>query len=375
MNQIIIMNKDKNDLETPCLILDQDILEQNLSRMQALAESKGKNLRPHAKTHKCITLAKKQIEYGAIGVCAAKISEAELLAKAGIEGILVTGPIASNTGIKKIIDILVICPSLMITLDSQQTAETLDNELKKVNLKINVLLDIDAGLHRTGVKPSDALKLGKYILSKNNLRLCGIQAYAGQLQHITSFKERRSAAFNCMKEVIPVFNKLKSENDDFMIFSASGTGTFEIDLEIPEITEHQAGSYVFMDSEYLQIESSEASRHFELFKPALRLLTTVVSTNQTGFVTVDAGLKSLYKDGGEPQIITPEFSGLKYDWFGDEYGKVIYNKNQQAPALGTVLELITSHCDPTINLFDHIYVTKGSKVVDIWEINLRGCSQ
>lgn len=369
------INTDKYDLETPCLILDQDILEQNLLRMQTLADSKGKKLRPHAKTHKSIALAKKQIEYGAIGVCAAKISEAELLAKAGIKEILLTGPVASNTKIKRIIDILLICPSLIVTLDNRQIGEALNNELQKVNLKINVLLDIDIGLHRTGVKPSDALKFGKYVLSQKNLRLCGIQAYAGQLQHITSFKERKSAALNCIEEVIPVFNKLKSETGDFMIFSASGTGTFEIDMDIPEITEHQVGSYVFMDSEYLQVESSEGSKHFELFKPALKLLTTVVSANQYGFVTVDAGLKSIYKDGSEPQIITPEFLGLKYDWFGDEYGKVIYNKNQKVPTLGTVLELITSHCDPTINLFDHIYITKGRKVVDIWEINLRGCSQ
>ena len=95
MDRINKIIKDKYSLETPCLILDQDILEQNLSRMQTLADSKGKKLRPHAKTHKSIDLAKKQIEYGSIGICAAKISEAELLAKAGIKGILITGPVVS----------------------------------------------------------------------------------------------------------------------------------------------------------------------------------------------------------------------------------------------------------------------------------------
>ncbi len=369
------MNEYKYDLETPCLIIDQDLLEQNLSKMQKLADNKGKKLRPHAKTHKCIALAKKQIEYGAIGVCAAKISEAELLSKAGIEGILITGPVAPDSKIKRIIDILKISPSVIITIDNKLTAEKLNKELQKNNLKINVLLDIDAGLNRTGVKPSEALKFGEHLLSLNNLRLIGIQAYAGQLQHITSFKERMAASRNSLKEIIPIFNKLKTKAEDFNIFSASGTGTFEIDNDIPELTEHQAGSYVFMDAEYLSVESSENSKYFETFKPALRLLTTVISTNQNGFVTVDAGLKSLYKDGGEPQIISPEYSKLKYDWFGDEYGKISYNETQKAPALGTVLELITSHCDPTINLFDKIYIVKNDKVIDEWKIDLRGCSQ
>ncbi len=364
--------QNKFDLETPCLILDQDILEQNLQKMQAFADRKGKNLRPHAKTHKSISLAKKQIEFGAIGICAAKVSEAGVLAKAGIKGILITGPFASPGRIKKIIEILSICPSLMVTVDHPDTIKNLNLALQQNNLSIDVLLDIDAGLKRTGTKPSDAFKLAEYILSQKYLRLRGIQAYAGHIQHITSYNERRNASNKCLEEVIPIFNKLKSKVENFTIFSTSGTGTFEIDGDIPEVTEHQVGSYVCMDAEYLAVESSENSKPFD---PALRLLTTVISVNQQGFVTVDAGLKSLYKDGAVPQIITPEFASMKYDWFGDEYGKIIYAENDKAPTVGTVLELVTSHCDPTINLFDRFYITKGNNVVDIWPIDLRGCSQ
>lgn len=367
--------ENKFDLETPCLIIDKDILEKNLKKMQSLADKRGKKLRPHAKTHKCTTLAKKQIEYGAIGICAAKISEAEMLAKAGVKEILLTGPFASTEKIKKILEILSICPSLMITLDNRDTIDALNNSLKQKNLSIDVLLDIDAGLQRTGVKPSDALLLGEYIPSKKNLKLCGIQAYAGHLQHITSYNKRKDASFKSLEEIIPIFNELKSKVESFKIFSASGTGTFEIDSNIREVTEHQVGSYLFMDEEYLEVESSENSGRFTSFEPALRLLTTVVSVNQNGFVTVDAGLKSMYKDGAVPKIITPEFADMEYDWFGDEYGKIIYHENSNAPALGTVLELVTSHCDPTVNLFDKYYVTEGRKVVDEWKIDMRGCSQ
>ena len=365
----------KLDLATPCLILDLDLLEENLQKMQILVDSKGKNLRPHAKTHKCSILAKRQIEYGAIGVCAAKVSEAEKLADSGIKGILITGPIATQYQIQKVIEILSACPSIIVVLDNEVSIKNLNDALHYKGLYMDTLLDIDAGLGRTGVKPSGALRLAEYILSQKNLRLCGIQAYAGHIQHIVSYNERKNASYKSFEQIIPVFNELKKEIEGFTIFSASGTGTIGIDNDIHEITEHQVGSYVCMDAEYLPVELSEVKKESKQFSPALRLLTSVISVNQKGIVTVDAGLKTLYRDGGVPKIITPEFADMEYDWFGDEYGKITYKEGNKAPALGTVIELIVSHCDPTINLFDNFYITRDNKVIDMWQIDLRGCSQ
>jgi D-serine deaminase-like pyridoxal phosphate-dependent protein len=130
-----------------------------------------------------------------------------------------------------------------------------------------------------------------------------------------------------------------------------------------------------MDAQYLAIGSAEDPERFASFGPALRLLTTVVSGNHEGFVTVDAGLKSLYRDGGVPQVMGSGRSGMTYNWFGDEYGKVTCTGSAGVPPVGTVLEIVTSHCDPTINLFDRFYLTKGSEVVGNWPIDLRGCSQ
>ena len=172
-----------------------------------------------------------------------------------------------------------------------------------------------------------------------------------------------------------IFRELQSIVSTCKIFSSSGTGTFDIDLVISEVTELQVGSYICMDTEYLEIASAENNTSFDSFDPALRLLTTVVSTNQKGFITVDAGLKTLYQDAGKPKVILPENSGLIYEWFGDEYGKITCSNDSKLPSIGTVLELITSHCDPTINLFDHYYLTRGEKVIGVWPIDLRGCSQ
>ncbi len=367
--------KSKIDLDTPCLVLDLDILERNLQKMQAAVDNAGKNMRPHAKTHKCSSLAKKQIETGAIGVCAAKVSEAEALVKAGLGGILITGPVPTPGKIKRLVQILAESPSLMTVVDDQESVALLDAALRERGLSMDVLLDVDVGLHRTGVSPKGALELADTILSRQTLRLRGIQAYAGQVQHILSYDARKTASHQCLQEAVPVFKELLARVETCTIFSASGTGTFDIDLAIPEVTEVQVGSYVCMDAEYLGIGSAENPTQFTSFGPALRLLTTVISANQKGFVTVDAGLKSLYRDGGKPQVIGSESSGMEYNWFGDEYGMISGPDHSEIPPIGTVLELITSHCDPTINLFDRFYLTRGTEVIGIWPIDLRGCSQ
>jgi D-serine deaminase-like pyridoxal phosphate-dependent protein len=364
-----------SDLDTPCLVLDLDVLERNLQKMQAVVSRAGKALRPHAKTHKCSALARRQVEAGAVGVCAAKVSEAEALVKAGLGGILVTGPVVTPKKIKRLVEMLTEAPSLLTVVDHRDGIELLDAALRARGLSMDILLDVDIGLHRTGIGPADALELADVILSRPALRLRGIQAYAGQVQHIRSYDARKTASHKCLQEAVLVFRELQAVVETCTIFSTSGTGTFDIDLAIPEVTELQAGSYVCMDAEYLAIGSAEDATRFASFGPALRLLTTVVSRNQNGFVTVDAGLKSLYRDGGVPQVLGGEDSGMTYNWFGDEYGKIICPVGTRVPSIGEVLALVTSHCDPTVNLFDRYYLIRGTEVVDVWPIDLRGCSQ
>jgi D-serine deaminase-like pyridoxal phosphate-dependent protein len=178
-----------------------------------------------------------------------------------------------------------------------------------------------------------------------------------------------------MQRAAELFRNLKEKEQACTIFSGAGTGTYDIDIQIPELTELQVGSYAVMDAEYLNIGVKDDPTRFVDFQPALTLLTTVVSVNHPELVTVDAGLKSLYRHGGIPFVISPGFTDLRYEWFGDEYGKLSREGSGNLPQLGTVLELVTSHCDPTINQFDRLYITRGEKVIDQWPIDLRGKSQ
>jgi D-serine deaminase-like pyridoxal phosphate-dependent protein len=157
------------------------------------------------------------------------------------------------------------------------------------------------------------------------------------------------------------------------MISGSGTGTYDIDSEVEAVTEMQVGSYALMDAEYAGIGSADNPEGFRAFLPALTLLTTVISTNHPDWVTVDAGLKALYCHGGTPYV--PGREDLAYEWFGDEHGKLLCADPQRRPKLGEVVELVVSHCDPTVNLFDEYFVVRGEEVVDRWPIDLRGCSQ
>ena len=364
------------DLDTPCLVLDLDFFEANLHRMQRLVAAAGRHLRPHAKTHKCSEIARRQIEAGAIGICVAKVSEAEGLVDSGIGGILITGPVSSATKIQRLAGLIERAPETMVVVESAISAGLLDRELSRRGLGMNVLLDLDPDFGRTGVPFGSALEFAAELAGFQNLRLAGIQVYAGHLQHVTSYSERREASLRVLREAAGIFRVLGERFPGCNIFSTSGTGTVDIDLEIPEITEFQPGSYVCMDEEYLRIGSAGSETGFETYAPALRVLTGVVSANQPGFVTVDAGLKAVYRDGATPRVLDARYAQLAYEWFGDEYGKLLAPAPGIAlPPPGTTVELVASHCDPTINLHDRFHLVRNHEVVGDWPINLRGCCQ
>ena len=365
----------KWSLDTPCLAIDQDLLEKNIRTMQDYLQSHGKKLRPHAKTHKCSVIAKKQVEAGGVGICVAKVSEAEVLVKAGLRGILITSPVVTDQKIVRLMECLFRDPELMVVVDHPTNARMLHEAARKQGSRLPVLVDLDPGMGRTGVSFREGLALGQWIFSLPALRLRGIQCYAGHAQHIVSFEERKKFSVGWLNQAAEVFRQFQANGLSPEIFTGSGTGTHEIDWQIPELSELQAGSYTLMDAEYLDIGSSGDARKFDHFPPALTLLTTVISANRREFFTVDAGLKALYHHGPNPTVNHPEGMGLRYEWAGDEHGKVFLSDRGGKFEIGQVLEMVVSHCDPTVNLFDFFYVTRQGTVVDVWPVDMRGKGQ
>ena len=361
----------KSELDTPSLILDLDLFEKNLVTMRDFAAKHEKKLRPHAKTHKCPEIAKRQLAMGnCLGICAAKLSEAEGLANAGIQDILITSPIAAPWKIKRIGALNKKISGLQIVVDHPDQLAMLAEQGSTEN-PVHVLVDVDPEMNRSGVKFSDSYEFGKQVLKYPTLVLDGVQCYAGHLQHIKSYEERAKETTRLMKAGADVFNALKKEIPTCQIYTGTGTGTSPADVLIPEFTDIQVGSYCMMDAEYMGVEHGGP-----VYPPALRLISSVICTNHPGHVTIDAGTKAIYVTPGAPPLVIcgdTIRNEITYQWdFGDEHGNLIVPENVRFQP-GERVELIVSHCDPTVNLFDELWVVKGDEVMDRWEISLRGC--
>lgn len=356
----------RNQLPTPALVLDLERFNKALLSMAALAEKAGKKLRPHAKTHKSSAIALRQLKAGnCAGICAAKLGEAEELLKKGIENVLLTSPVVAPQRIRRLAELKYAHPGLWVTADNVENLRALN----ACGIPFDVLADVNPRMGRTGVEFKDVPGFVKEILALPNLKFRGIQCYAGNLQHVTSAAERRSATVAVMQEAAAIVRNLRRDGIDCQILTGTGTGTAAFDVEIPELTDIQVGSYCMMDNEYYCIEGVGKA-----FPCALSCLSTVVSANQSDFVTIDAGLKALYFTPHAPPCKGScglPVPGWRYDWFGDEHGRLYFPEGAR-PALGDVVELILPHCDPTINLHDHIYLCSGDEVIEELPIDLRG---
>lgn len=361
-------------LPTPALVLDLDLLSRNLALMTDHCQRHGLGLRPHAKTHKSAKIAQLQMDAGAVGICCAKLAEAEALAAQGIQKVLLTSPIVTKRSLARAIALSARMEELIVTVDNQVVAVDLQQAAEKAGPIMNVVVDLDVGLHRTGIAPGDgASALAHFIDSASHLRFRGLQAYAGHLMHVHDFADRKTKSLDAMKQLGAMRDRLGQEGIACEILTGGGTGTFNIDPEAGVLTDLQGGSYVFMDREYNEVPiANNAPIPFET---ALFVQTTVISTNTPGLVTTDAGLKSFSTDADPPIIASGAPDGASFFFFGDEQGGVLFADKKHTLALGAAISCVVPHCDPTVNLYDWYHCVRGDVLVDIWPVDARGCSQ
>jgi 3-hydroxy-D-aspartate aldolase len=347
----------KQQLPTPALLLDLDKFEANVARMATRIKESGKSLRPHAKAHKCVEIARRQIGAGAIGVCVATVAEAELMAAAGIPGLLLTSPVADSLKMVRIVE-----TGAMVVVDHVQQVAWYDQAARAAGKKLEVLVDLDVGDHRTGARsPEDAAEIAEAVDQAANLELRGLQAYSVLGSHAGGLEERQRVSresFQIASRALGIMLRRGLSTD---VVTGGSTGTWDIDTAVPDLTELQAGSYVLMDLAY--------RREGLDFQNALTVMATVVSANHSDFVTVDAGVKAFATDRGYgPEAV--DLPGSKYRWGGDEFGYV--DVSDGLPKLGSRLEFIPPHCDPTTNLYDRIYACRCGQVEAVWP--LKGAS-
>ena len=337
-------------LQTPCLLLLDAPFRSNLARMAEHCESNDFALRPHAKTHKSGDIAKTQIDHGAIGICCATLSEAEHLADA-VDSILITSPLALQRHVERVNSLQDRLAELICVVDSPAMVPYFESVFS-MERPLDVLLDLDPGMHRTGIQiGDDAFDLAQTLHNSPSFDFRGIQCYAGNLMHVEDRGQRTRRSHELWHLVDMFKRQLENHGIPCPIVSGGGTGTFDIDWQAGVATELQAGSYPFMDLEYMSIEwNNEGTLPFE---PSLFVLTTVVSANSPGNVTTDAGLKAFSTDSVPPEVHAGLDQPARYVFKGDEHGGLIFEDSSAGFAIGTQLLITPPHCDPTINLYDN----------------------
>ena len=361
------------DLDTPALVVDLDVLEANIATMQRTVARNGIASRPHAKTHKTPEIARMQLETGSVGICVAKISEAHALFKHGIEPLLMTTSNVTPTKINRAMHLRKWCDQFIQATDTPENARLLAEAADSLGLVADVVVDVDPAGHRTGITPGrPALELAQLVDRLPSLRLRGMLCYDGGSQHVTGVEKREAQTLERLIPAAETFEQFQRAGLSTEIFSGGGTGTYNIDHQTPGLTDVQVGSYVFMDAQYMGIGGMNDADVYSDFNPALTILTTVLNAQYEGRATTDAGAKACTIN--RPWAIVKGETGMSYTSGSDEFGSIRYEDPSRTYQVGEKLELIVSHCDPVVNLYDQMYAVRNGVVESVWEVSARGQS-
>jgi D-serine deaminase-like pyridoxal phosphate-dependent protein len=360
-----------DDIDTPALVVDLDALDRNVARMAEFARSRGVRLRPHAKTHKCPSIALRQIAAGAVGQCCQKVGEAEALVQGGVRDVLVSNQVVGEQKLRRLAS-LAAEANVGLCFDAAEQVDAASRVAGAFGVEIDAMVEIDVGMQRCGVAPgAPAAELAKRIGDARGLRFRGLQAYHGSAQHLPTWAERERAIGDAAQRVRATLEALERAGIRCDLVSGSGTGTCWFEGASGVWNELQAGSYVFMDVDYAKIGGRDGGAYTE-FEHSLFVLATVMSVPTAERAVVDAGLKSYSGEKGPPWVRgRPD---LEVIGIADEHGKIRLAAESARLRLGDKLMLIPGHCDPTVNLHDWYVGIRNGRVESLWPITARGAS-
>ncbi len=357
------------ELSTPALTIDLDILERNLDRMAAYCREHGLGLRPHTKTHKTPEVGRMQMDRGAVGLTVAKVGEAEVMAGAGLEEILIAYPIWGAEKLRRIAA-LARDRSILLSLDNEATAEGLSHAASSAGATVGVLVEFDAGMRRCGVPPGPAsLELARKIEKMPGLKFRGLMTFPGNIWGAEADRE---------KEVKQVAERFEQALDPFRkaglevaIVSGGSTPSAFMSHEIPGLTEIRPGTYAYND---LNTYFQGACR---LEDCAARVVTTVVSTAVPGRAMIDAGSKTLSSDalGSGPAtghgfvVEAPDAALIKLN---EEHGHLDITRSSHAFHVGEIVTVIPNHVCACVNMHDEVFLLRKGQVQGSWKVAARG---
>jgi 3-hydroxy-D-aspartate aldolase len=354
-----------DEVDTPALLLDLDAFERNLDKLAATTKGMGVRLRPHAKTHKSAVIARHQMARGAVGVCCQKVSEAEAMVHGGVPDVLVSNEVI---GAQKLARLAALAREARIGVcaDNADGVDALSAAAQSYGATIDVLVEVNVGANRCGVLPgAPVLALAQQIARSPGLRFRGLQGYQGAAQHIRPFMQRRAAVAAAVAKAEETRDLLRRNGFECADIAGAGTGTYAFEGASGVYTELQAGSYIFMDADYVR-NFDEDGKPLSTFEHSLFVYATVMSRPAQDRVVVDAGFKALSFDSGPPTFA--DRPDVIYTDGSDEHGTARSAASNQPLALGDKVRLIPGHCDPTVNLYDWYVGYRKDRVEALWPI-------
>ena len=348
------------ELDTPTLLLDRAASDRNLRTMAQFFKGRPSQLRPHFKNHKCVTLAKRQLAAGAVGMTCAKLGEAEVLVESGITNVLIANQVVGAAKVNRLVQ-LAKRAKVAVAVDHFEQAQAISRAAVAADAVVHLLIEVDIGMGRCGLAPGESvLTLAKQIQSLPGVQFGGIQAYEGHLVNVIDRDQRRTQAIAAMQMAVDTRRLLEQAGIEVPCISGCSSATYDCTGALEGVDEIQAGTYATMDRQYFRLAPE--------FEIAMSILVRVISRPAPGKAVLDVGVKGAGAEFGVPGI--RDYPNVVIPFFLAEEHVVVNDAPEWS--IGQALHLIPSHACTTCNLYREMVIHEDGRVVDVWPIEASG---
>ena len=362
MNNTYFVGMPVTELPTPALVVDIEIMTRNMETMANYLTKVKTQLRPHAKTHKTPAIGHMQMRAGAVGLCCATVGEAEVLVYAGIPEVMIANEIVDPVSLRRAVNLARQARVLMI-VDDCENVKNLAAVARQYGAVVDVLVDLDVGQGRCGSRSLEKLEqVARQVVKQKSLNLKGVFGYEGHLQFLTDREERSHKGREATGLLVRAAKELAGMGMNMEIVSGAGTGTYDIAAEFAEMTEIQAGSYIFMDGTYQKLGLP--------FQQSLTVMATVVSRPTDDLAVFDVGIKGISPERFNPSLQGVVGGCVEVKSLSEEHA-VANIAGGFDPKPGEKYHFIPSHCCSTVNLYDAMFVSRNGIVEAVWPIAAR----
>jgi D-serine deaminase-like pyridoxal phosphate-dependent protein len=353
------IGRHKEELDTPALVVDLDLLERNVSEIASSCRSGGKAWRPHTKGFRAAKIAHKAIAAGALGVTCATLADAEGMAAAGISDIMIASQVVGAEKLRRLAEL---CQRARVTVavDDAGQARELDAAAGERGARIGMVIEVDIGIHRAGIDPGAPVGvLAERLAAMRNLDFRGVMGWEGHACPIADPAAKQAAVALAAASLVSSAEECRARGIPVEIVSCGGTGTFRISARQPGVTEIQAGGGVLSDVRY-------RTKYGVTLAQALTMMTTVISRPRPSRIICDGGKKTMSDYPVVPGLL--HLGPVTSVTLSAEHITVELEKPSELPRVGATVEFIASYVDTSVHLHDWMFVTRNGIIEDVWPI-------